>query len=467
MRVTDMSAGTRRHGRRVDDILSRPGTRAANPPMPSILLVDDDEHFANATRTVLGSAGHDVTTAANLEEARALKAQRTFDVQLVDLALPDGSGLELVEAASLRTVIITGHPSVETAVRAVRGQVVDYLVKPVGKSDLLEAIAPAEPEVNDRARTRRFAGLVGDSEPMHRLYESIERYGPSDLTVLVTGESGTGKDLVARALHDMRDSAAKFVPVNCGAIPKELISSELFGHEKGSFTGAAGRRQGIFERAGNGTVFLDEIGELPLEQQVALLRVLENKAITRVGGERDVSINARVVAATNTDLDRAVADDKFREDLYFRLMVLPIDVPALRDRREDIALLARHFLSEIAAEHDVPIRFSASVISDLERHTWPGNVRELKHTVMRAAILCLGRDRVDSLPENFARPPNWSGSGDELMVGMSIKDVERRLIEKTLEHFDGNRKQTAEALGISLKTLYNRLNEYSREQEQN
>lgn len=427
--------------------------------MPNVLLVDDDSGFTDATSALLSAEGLNVTTAATLAEARNLLESEKFDVQFVDLALPDGSGLELIGEASPRTVIITGHPSVESAIRAVRGRVDDYLVKPLSKADLLAAISSSTKSAAGVDVAPRFAGMIGESPQMRALFAEIERYGPTNVTVFIRGESGTGKELVARALHDLGAPKEEFIAVNCGAIPDELIASELFGHEKGSFTGATAKHLGFFERAGRGTVFLDEIGELPLEQQVALLRVLENSTLQRVGGDRDIEINARIIAATNADVEKAVAAKEFREDLYYRLMVLPIDVPPLRERDGDVALLAQHFLNKAADEHNGPREFSDDVVKALQRHSWPGNVRELKHTVLRAALLCIGRDRVDELPGNFERPPNLSADRG-LPVGMSIREVERELILKTLEHFDGNKTQTAEALGISLKTLYNRLNEY-------
>ncbi|MEO0996138.1 MAG: sigma-54 dependent transcriptional regulator [Pseudomonadota bacterium] len=434
--------------------------------MSRVLLVDDDRAFTDATERLLSAEGLAVQSADSVAAARRILSDQSFDIQFVDLALPDGSGLELCGTEVPRTVIITGHPSVETAVKAVRGQVSDYLVKPVGRRELLAIIREPVTDAGDGHSTGRPAranGMVGESTPMRELYATIERYGPTGLTVLITGESGAGKELVARALHRARDPASQFVAINCGAIPQELLASELFGHERGSFTGASARRAGIFERAAGGTVFLDEVGELPLDQQVALLRVLEDRTITRVGGDKAIGIDAHVIAATNADLERKVADGEFREDLYFRLMVLPVTVPPLRERRDDIALLASHFLDRASEEHDVPGRFSDDVLERLCRYDWPGNVRELKHVVLRAAILSIGRAEVDRLPPDFERPPNWANSGRELAVGMSIKEVERRLIEKTLEHYGGNRQRTAEALGISLKTLYNRLTDYNSE----
>lgn len=433
--------------------------------MPNVLLVDDDTGFTDATRAILSAEGLDVVTAASVAEARGHLASANFDIQFVDLALPDGSGLELIESGSPHTIIITGHPSVESAIRAVRGRVADYLVKPLDKSDLISAISSVVGSQGKDSASRAPAGMVGESPQMRAMYEEIQRFGPTRETVLVTGESGTGKDLVARALHEAGSPDKQFVAVNCGAIPTELIASELFGHEKGSFTGATAQHQGIFERAGSGTVFLDEVGELPPDQQVALLRVLENRVLRRVGGDRDIKVDARIIAATNADVEKAVSDGEFREDLYYRLMVLPIRVPPLCERQGDVPVLVQHFLKQVADEHGTPDECTPEVAAALERHTWPGNVRELKHTVLRSALMCLGKESIDALPPDFERPPSWQ-SGNGLSVGMSIREVERELIKKTLEHYDGNKKQAAEALGVSLKTLYNRLNDYEAEDGQ-
>lgn len=436
--------------------------------MARILFVDDDADFTSATKNLLKAEAHDVHVAGSLQQAQSALEGGVFDMLFVDLSLPDGSGLELVRDDGPRAVIITGHPSMETAIRAVRGKVVDYLVKPLDRAQLLNSISAAltvDAKRNtgngSRSPSRHMEGImVGESEAMQALKRTIADYATTDVTVLVTGESGTGKDLVAQALHKARDADQPFVAVNCGAIPHELIASELFGHEKGSFTGAAAKRKGIFERAANGTVFLDEIGELPPDQQVALLRVIETHMVQRVGGEKEIPVSPRIVAATNKNLEQEVSQGNFREDLFFRLMVLPIHVPPLREREGDIHLLANHFLGQYAAEHGTPTEFADETLDRLARYHWPGNIRELKHTVLRAAILNRGRAAIDRLPDHFDRPPKWEAGTDSLRAGMSIREVEKTLIEKTLEHFDGNKKMTAEALGISLKTLYNRLVEY-------
>ena len=437
--------------------------------MASILFVDDDPDFTSAIRPLLQDEGHAVHIASDLAEARAAMAGKRFDVLFVDLLLPDGSGMDLVSADGPKPVIITGHPSIESAIRAVRGPVVDYLVKPVDLSALLKSIRRALSDPSGQSRSASGSGkansqyadqLVGDSVPMQALRQTVSDFGTTDITVLITGESGTGKELVAQALHEARDPARPFAAINCGAIPQELLASELFGHEKGAFTGAADRRQGLFERAADGTVFLDEIGELPLQQQIALLRVLETKTVRRVGAGKEITVSPRVLVATNKDLEKEVSEGRFREDLFYRINVLTIHAPPLREREGDVERLTAHFLSQYARQYGTPQETSTDALARLTAYHWPGNVRELKHTLLRAAILNRGRRCVERLPDDFERLPAWASSADALMPGMSIREVERSLIEKTLEHFAGNRKMTAEALGVSLKTLYNRLKDY-------
>lgn len=434
--------------------------------MARILLVDDDSDFSTAMQSMLEAEDHNVDTAATASDAKALLTRNAYALLFVDLSLPDGSGLELIREDGPKAVIITGHPSVKSAISAVRGPVIDYLVKPLDKAQLLdciEAVGNAGAQKKKSPPAGDGIQVVGDSEAIRKLLRQVSDYATTPEPVLVLGESGTGKDLVARQIHELRGANGAFMPVNCGAIPRELIASELFGHEKGSFTGATDKRKGVFERAGDGTVFLDEVGELPQEHQVALLRVLENRTIVPIGGEAEIPVNAKVVAATNKNLEKLVREGTFRKDLFFRLMVLPIEVPPLRERNGDIEVLARHFLEEYRKTHDAPGEIDAEVLEALKRYHWPGNVRELKHAMLRMAILNRGADSISSLPDSFERPMDWNSDSSELHAGMSIKQVERTLIEKTLEHFDGNKTQTAEALGISLKTLYNRLSEYGHE----
>jgi DNA-binding NtrC family response regulator len=310
----------------------------------------------------------------------------------------------------------------------------------------------------------RFGPMIGVSEPMQRVYDLITRAAPTDVTVLVTGESGTGKELVAQTIHQLsRRRLAPFLAINCGAVSATLVESELFGHERGSFTGAMQRHRGHFERAAGGTLFLDEITEMPMELQVKLLRVLETRNVLRVGGSTPVEVDVRVIAATNRPPQEAVSEGKLREDLFYRLSVFPIALPPLRDRDEDLELLTRRFLAELADQHGTPKRLDMEVMARFDRYAWPGNVRELKNVIERAYILADDTIEVSHIPTDVGLPevelPEQSAA-PPLKVGTSLADAERRLIMATLSHFGGDKRRAAETLGISLKTLYNRLNSY-------
>jgi DNA-binding NtrC family response regulator len=441
------------------------------------LIVDDDAQQLDALAEVVQLEGFAVRTAASLGEARDKLAERTPDVIISDLMLPDGMGLDLREhptAAETEMVLITGQASVETAIQALRTGILDYITKPLDMPRLRAVLANVARTVsvkkevgNLRSELRkfgRFGSMIGISERMQRVYDLIGRAAPTDVTVLVTGESGTGKELVAATIHSLsRRRMGPFLAINCGAVSATLVESELFGHERGSFTGAMQRHRGHFERAAGGTLFLDEITEMPMELQVKLLRVLETRNVLRVGGSTPVEVDVRVIAATNKIPAEAVSEGKLREDLYYRLSVFPIALPPLRDRDEDLELLTRRFLAQLAEEHGTPKHLNAEVLARFERYAWPGNVRELKNVIERAFILAddqieashipadVGVPEVE-LPEQSAAPP--------LKVGTSLADAERRLIMATLTHFAGDKRRAAETLGISLKTLYNRLNSY-------
>ena len=429
--------------------------------MAHVLIVDDETAFTSGMADYLQLQNHSASTANNLAAARRLLSERIPDVLLLDLMLPDGSGLELLDVFGERRpqkiVIITGHSGVKSLIGGMAGDGVAYMTKPVEPRELLGLLNALKTDGQTAADdSAHFGALIGESKAMQDVYAKIKQVAGTDSTVFVQGESGTGKELVADALHRLSERAGTFVPVNCGGLSQELVSSQLFGHEKGSFTGATKRHVGFFERANGGTLFLDEITEMPLEMQTQLLRVLETGSVLRVGAEAEIPVNARLVAATNRDPAQAVRDGALREDLYFRLRVFPIVLPPLRERRGDIRLLANHFLDEINRRHDSHKSFSADALDRLERHTWPGNVRELKHTVHRAYIMA--EENTVHTPERFEEdlPSDIEG----LRVGRSIADVEKDLILATLEHFDGDKKAAAASLGVSLKTLYNRLNMY-------
>ncbi len=441
--------------------------------MPHALAVDDDPNFLSALAELIEGQGFTTNTACTLRDARTMVSHRTPDVALVDLYLPDGSGIELLKdlelGASTEVVLMTGHADVESAVQALRLGASDYLTKPldIGRlKSILANVASVQPApqtsspVTDSQEVGRLGLLLGASSPMQSLYEMLNRVAPTDASVFLIGESGTGKDLAAQTLHLLsRRSKAPFLPLNCGAISPTLIESELFGHERGSFTGAQRRHKGYFERAHTGTLFLDEITEMPIELQVKLLRALETGTVVRIGGDQAVDVDVRVIAATNRDPHKAVADGKLREDLLYRLQVFPIHMPRLGDRGEDIQLLADYFLGQLNERQGTGKAWTEDSLDRLRTHSWPGNVRELKNVVHRAFIMADNEITPRCLPREVGGD---SGSIRSLnfQVGTSIEEVERRLIMATLDAHAGNKRKTADILGVSLKTLYNRLNTY-------
>ena len=441
--------------------------------MPHALAVDDDPNFLSALAELIEGQGFTTNTACTLRDARAQVSHRTPDVALIDLYLPDGSGIELLKdleiGTSTEVVLMTGHADVESAVQALRLGASDYLTKPLDigrlKSILanVASIQPAPSAATPQEQTQegdRLGLLLGASQPMQAVYEMITRVAPTDASVFFIGESGTGKDLAAQTLHIIsKRSKAPFMPLNCGAISPTLIESELFGHERGSFTGAARRHKGYFERSHTGTLFLDEITEMPIELQVKLLRVLETGQLNRIGGDQPVEVDVRVIAATNRDPHKAVSDGKLREDLLYRLQVFPIHMPPLRERNEDVQLLADHFLGQLNERQGSAKRFTDDSMERLRSHSWPGNVRELKNVVHRAFIMADQEITPRSLPREVGGDSGFQRSLN-FQVGSSIEDVEKRLIMATLEAYGGNKRKTADILGVSLKTLYNRLNQY-------
>jgi len=444
--------------------------------MPHALAVDDDPNFLSALAELIEGQGFTTNIACTLRDARAQVSHRTPDVALVDLYLPDGSGIDLLKdlelGASTEVVLMTGHADVESAVQALRLGASDYLTKPldIGRlKSILANVASVQPTaqaaapVTETQEVGRLGLLLGASPPMQALYEMLNRVAPTDASVFLIGESGTGKDLAAQTLHLLsRRSKAPFLPLNCGAISPTLIESELFGHERGSFTGAQRRHKGYFERAHMGTLFLDEITEMPIELQVKLLRVLETGQVVRIGGDQAVDVDVRVIAATNRDPHKAVQDGKMREDLLYRLQVFPVHMPPLRERGDDIQLLADYFLGQLNERQGTSKVWSEDSLDRLRTHSWPGNVRELKNVVHRAFIMADNEITPRCLPREVGGESD-SVRSLSFQVGASIEDVERRLIMATLDAYGGNKRKTADILGVSLKTLYNRLNTYREE----
>ncbi len=456
------------------------------PASPRILLVEDEEAFRSSLAMLARNVGYVVDEAPDLRAARACLEQHPPSLVVLDLDLPDGSGLDLRLESSIDPdtpfVVVSGNGEEAARTQALRSGAAEYLIKPLDPARFEEVLRAARAgaslraEVADLRATLREAGrfghLVGRSQPMQRLYDHIARVATTAVPVLVLGESGAGKEVVARTIHDMspRKDAA-LIEVNCGAIPDTLIESKLFGHERGAFTGAEKRHRGVFEQADGGTLFLDEIGEMPAELQVRLLRVLETSSFTRIGGDEVHSVDVRIIAATNRDPLEAIAAGRLREDLYHRLNVFPIRVPSMRERRDDIELLARHFLEQINASEGAVKRIDAAAMSRLEAAPWSGNVRALRNAVQRAWILAdqvIGAEHVQAAgadPERTATAmdPDAAQAPDgviEIPIGTSVAEAERRLVLATLAAEDGNKRRAAEVLGVSVRTLYSRLQEY-------
>jgi two-component system, NtrC family, response regulator AtoC len=440
---------------------------------PRALIVDDDLEILQVLTEFVVREGFDATGASTLQLARQEIAARPPDILLVDIHLPDGSGLDLLDGLEGRgdpeVVLITGNASLETAVDALRRGVTDYLPKPVDFARLKMVLANLARTLQmkgqigtmrtDLRQLGRFGPLIGASPPMQRVYDLIGRVARTEARVLITGETGTGKEVVAQTIHDLsRRAGEPFVPFDCGAVSANLIESELFGHERGSFTGADRLHRGYFERAHRGTLFLDEVTEMPIELQVKLLRALETSGVTRVGGSQPVKVDVRIVAATNRRLADAVATGRLREDLLYRLNVFTIPLPPLRERGDDVERLAEHFLGELNLAEGTAKTLTAAGRARLRAYSWPGNLRELKNALQRGFILAEEGQGVDPVPESLGGD---AASANVVMpAGTPIAVAERLLILATLEKFMGDKRKVAAALDISLNTLYSRLNEY-------
>jgi DNA-binding NtrC family response regulator len=446
----------------------------------SVLLVEDEAAQRQLIAEILGREGHQIREAGTVDEALQAIAQMVPDLILCDWRMPGRDGGELLDEVRERAfgcafIVMTAYGSIAHAVDAVRRGADDYLGKPFEREALLLAVQRVlrtrrlERENRELREAVRegdgFGELIGRSQAMRTLYRTIEKVGATDATVLVVGESGTGKELVARTLHRASRRAERpFVAVNCAAIPDTLIESELFGHEKGSFTGAHRRREGRFEEADGGTLFLDEIASMPLPLQATLLRVLQERRFTRVGGRGEVESDVRVIAASNRDLPAAVGEGTFREDLFYRLNVISIELPPLRERMEDVPLLAAAFLEQAAVRHGVEIRsLSPDVLRALMEHGWPGNVRELANAVERLVLLAEdGRPSIEDLPAELRR----SANGEEGCLfslpadGLVWEQVERGMMRQALERSQGNRAGAARLMGLTYKAFLYRLEKY-------
>ena len=445
-----------------------------------ILVVEDDEVIRGFLLKLLRGEGYDVTGVESGEEALRELEQRLFDVVLLDLNLPGMHGLNVLAAAPVtqtdaQFIVMTAFAEVDTAVEALRSGAVHYLTKPLDPEHLLLILDRTIYQQELRrevAQLRRFVGgtarerIVGKAPALQRMFDLIERVAPTRSSVLISGETGTGKELAARAIHELSPRAKKpFVPVNCSALTETLLESELFGHVKGAFTGAVASRRGLIEEAHGGTLFLDEIATISPAVQVKLLRVLQEKKITRVGGNTPIAADFRLIAATNVDLEEAVQDGRFREDLFYRINVFPIRVPPLRERKSDIPLLANYFRQRFADENDVePPTISPQTLSRMMEYDWPGNVRELENFVERALIMYAGAPSIrfdspgardDSVERDLldtARDERWD-----------LERLEREYILATLESTGGHQSNAAEILGIDRRTVYRKLKQYEEE----
>jgi DNA-binding NtrC family response regulator len=436
--------------------------------MAAVLIVDDDAALREGLAETLTDLGHAVRTAATGREALAAVAP-DIDAVLLDLRMPGGmDGIEVLRRIRASedappVIVLTAYASPENTIEAMRLGAFDHLVKPIGRDalrSLLDRLPPRSSPTSGQTPSAA-EGLIGTSEAMRRVQKQIGLAADAEATVLIRGETGTGKELVARALHvHSRRSQAAFVAVNCAAIPDELLESELFGHIKGSFTGAVADRAGAFRDAGSGTLFLDEIGDMPLPMQAKILRALQERVVTPVGG-KPVRVAARVVAATHRDLAKRVASGEFREDLYYRLNVVPIELPPLRDRPDDIVPLTEHFLTLASASRPKP-RLAASAIEMLRRHAWPGNVRELRNVIERACVLIrspvISADDLDLDPEaSSAHADGLAAAGD---LPAAIAELEQRMIRRALDASAGNRTEAARQLNINRQLLYTKMQRY-------
>jgi DNA-binding NtrC family response regulator len=440
--------------------------------MAHILLVDDQSSARLTLTALLKQNGHTLAQAATGADAVAKIEKNDFDVIITDLKLGQCSGLDILAASRkhnprTEVIMLTGYGSVETAVAAMKAGAIDYLTKPIDTEELLLAIGRAVERQRLKSEVRRLrseverdfdpGSIVATSEVMSNVLEMVQKVAPTDAVVLIAGESGTGKELIARAIHQNSERREEvFIPINCGALPESLLESELFGHVKGAFTGASQNKKGLFEEADGGTLFLDEIGEMTPPTQVKLLRVLQDGEVRRVGSNVGVSTDVRIVAATNQDLHKNIKDGSFREDLYYRLQVILIQMPPLRERRDEILPIARHYLNGFRQKFKKPVQeFSPAAISALENHHWPGNVRELINSVERAVILCR-KDQVE--PEDLALHMN--GASKNGVSERSLQDVEREFLKTALDQHEGDSKAAAKAVGMSLTTFNKKITNY-------
>ncbi len=443
---------------------------------PSILLADDDEDLCRYCSSALKPLGVRIVAHPSVKNALDALEKKSFDLVLADLEFPDGSGLELLETARKSdpqavVVLITGKGTIQSALEAMKRGAFDYLLKPLSpqqlRANVRKALAHRALLVENRdlktrlAQLNRQPGIVGESAAIQSVLRMIEKVAPHDTTVLIAGESGTGKELVARTLHSFSPRGqGPFVAINCSALSETLLESELFGHEKGAFTGAIASRRGVFAQADRGTLLLDEIGTMPPSLQAKLLRVLEDKQVRPLGADRAFPVNVRVLSATNANLEQQIAKGQFREDLFFRLNVVSIPVPPLRERKEDIALLAAHFIQEYFPQGPLR-RIDPQALALLERYSWPGNVRQLSNIIERAGVLAEGETLTPELLPAEIRLSAEAPASASLLPHATLAEVEKEHILAVLNATGWHRSKAAQCLGISRRTLYNKMAEYA------
>jgi len=437
-----------------------------------VLVVDDEAAIRRSLAGILADEGYDAALAEDGERALAVARERTPDLVLLDIAMPGRDGIEILEELrrahpALPVVMMSGHGTIETAVRATQLGAFDFIEKPLSLDKLLLTLRHAleksslERENRElRAKSLRAHEILGASAPIQKLKEQIALAAPTNGWVLISGENGTGKEMVAKQLHvQSKRASGPFVEVNCAAIPEELIESELFGHEKGAFTGAIAQKRGKFELAHGGTIFLDEIADMSLRTQAKILRILQEHKFERVGGSDTIDVDVRVIAATNKSLEKEIQEGKFREDLYYRLNVIPFHVPALRERREDIPLLAQAFVKEFCADSAVPQKtLTPRTLALLGGYGWPGNVRELRNLVERLVLMTPGpRIRPEDLPEELRGGPTHASTASGSTLEDARREFERRFLLARLQEHGGNISRTAEAIGLARESLSRKL----------
>ncbi|MFW6251260.1 MAG: sigma-54-dependent transcriptional regulator [Alkalispirochaetaceae bacterium] len=442
----------------------------------NILIVDDEKNIREGLGKALELDGYNVLLAVDGQEGLEMIEDEEIDLVIADLRMPRLSGEELLRRVvnsypTVPVIILTGHGTIETAVQAMRDGAYDFLTKPVNLDRLSllckRALSTRELVMQHRQmqeeleQQRRFQNIIGKSSEMQRIFELVKQVAPTKASVLITGESGVGKELIADAIHNASNRKEKpFIRVHCAALSESLLESELFGHEKGSFTGAVARKRGRFELAHTGSIFLDEIGEIEQSVQVKILRVLQEKKFERVGGEETLEVDVRIISATNRDLKQAIEEGRFREDLFYRLNVVNIHIPPLRERKEDIPLLTSAFIKEFAQENDKPVEgIDPKARAALYNYPWPGNIRELRNSIESAVVMCKGNIIA---PEDL--PPSITRESDDdyirISVGSTLAEAEREIIRSTLAAQNGNKSRTAEILGIGRKTLHRKVDEY-------